>query len=68
MRQYLYCGIVVCLFECCFQFVDFVEVGNVMFENGFFSIEFKCVVLEVMKFCCIEIGGGKFVVNWIEGV
>lgn len=59
--EVLYCGIVLCIFECWFQIVEYVCVDGVSLENGLFYVDFVCELLEVMKFCKIEIliGGVK---------
>jgi molecular chaperone IbpA len=56
--QYLHRGIAARAFERRFQLADFIEAGNVRFDNGLLSIELKRVVPEAMKPRKIEIGGG----------
>lgn len=54
--NFLYCGIVVCDFEQCFQLVNYIKVVGVNLENGLFNIELVCEIFEVLKLCKIEIG------------
>lgn len=53
--SFLYCGIVICVFECCFMLVDYVCVEGVSYVDGMLNIDLVCEILELLKLCCIEI-------------
>lgn len=55
MCCFLYCGIVECVFECCFYLVDYVIVLGVELCNGMFLVQLVCEILEFVKLCSIVI-------------
>jgi molecular chaperone IbpA len=55
--EYLHRGIATRAFERRFQLADFIEPGDVRFENGLLSIQLKRVVPEAAKPRKIAIGG-----------